>query len=95
MAIGDVVNGIALVQPGEYLNMKPAAGIEWVIHNITFGGAAEIYYTDGTIEVKFDAEEAWGGRMGFVYHCTNTKYYRVKNASASAIVIGFDGVQTK
>lgn len=85
MAIGDICNGLASVAASEYLSLQPSAGTEWVIHNISFGGAIEIYYYDGTNEIKCDAEADYGGRFGYVYHCNNAKYYRIKNVTAGAI----------
>lgn len=95
MAVGDVVNGLTSVATTAYLDIVPGAGVEWVIHNIYWGGAVECYFYDGTNEVKFDVDTMFGGRIGAVFHCTSARRIRIKNVSAGSIFIGYDGIQTK
>ena len=95
MAKGDAIGNIASVAAAGYLNLQPGSGEEWTIHNITYAGAVEIYCYDGTNNLKCLADSTFGGFYGTVLHCTNTRYYRIKNVSAGAFLCGYDGVQTK
>jgi len=95
VAVGDVKNALVSVNPGAYLDIRPPAGEEWVIHNITYGGAVELYFTDGTNYIKVDSSTGPGGWLGFAFHVTNTLWYAVKNVDTAAILIGYDGVCTK
>lgn len=95
MAAGDVTSNIASVANNAYLDLQPAAGVEWCIHNISYAGAVEIYFYDGSNLLKVDSDTTFGGRFCMLYHCTNAKYYRVKNVSGSAMLISYDGVVTK
>ena len=95
MAVGDVVNGLSSVSNGSYLDIVPGTGVEWVIHNIYWGNAVECYFYDGTNDVKFDSDTTYGGRIGAVFHCTETKRIRIKNVSGLSQYIGYDGIQTK
>ena len=39
MAVGDVVSsGLSSIASGAYLDLRPSAGVEWVLHNIYYGG---------------------------------------------------------
>jgi hypothetical protein len=96
MAVGDVVTGLSSVAASGTLDIKPASGVEWVIHNIYYNqGTVEFYKTDGTNLLKFDSDSTFGGRLGVVFHCTNSQWIQIKNTAASATLIGYDGVQTK
>lgn len=97
MAAGDVKSAISSVSAisGTY-DIKPASGEEWVIHNIYYsGGTVEFYRADGTNLLKFDSDTTQGARMGISYHVTNGQWIQIKNTSGSAILVGYDGVQTK
>lgn len=96
MALGDVTNGLNSVAAGTALDIRPGAGVEWIIHNIYYNqGTVEFYKTDGTNAIKFDSDSTFGGRLGVVFHCTNAQWIQVKNTAATATLIGYDGMQTK
>lgn len=99
--VGDVVTGISSVAATTgTLDIKPGAGIEWVIHNIyyaapTGGSGIEFYKTDGTNAIKFDSDITQGGRLGMAFHCTNAQWIQLKNTGTAALFAGYDGIQTK
>lgn len=95
MAVGDVVNGLSSVAANAYLNIQPASGVEWAIHNIYHEGDIEIYLTDGTNYLLFDVDRGRGVYSPTVFHVTNAIYIAVKNIESAAQLIGYDGVQTK
>ena len=97
MALGDVVTAISSVTATTgVLDIRPSAGQEWVIHNIYWSqGTVELYKTDGTNSIKFDSDTSSGGRIGTVFHVTNSLWIQVKNLAGTATIIGYDGVQTK
>lgn len=97
MALGDVVTGLSsVIATTGTLDIKPASGVEWVIHNIYYNqGTVEFYKTDGTNYLKFDTDTTQGARLGAVFHCTNTQWIHVKNLASTATLIGYDGIQTK
>lgn len=95
MAVGDVVAAHSSVAASGYLDIQPGSGVEWVIHNLYYGAAMELYRTDGTNDVKIDSDSTAGCRMGAVFHVTNSYYLRLKNVSASSAYFGYDGVVTK
>jgi len=43
----------------------------------------------------FDSDTGKGVHARYQFHCTNSKYIRVKNANTAAKLIGYDGMQTK
>jgi hypothetical protein len=95
MAQGNVKSDIKSINASGLLDIKPAPGEEWVIHNIYYSGPVEIYQTNGTLSIKFDADTTNGGHLGMVYHATNSVWIQIKNTGASTITVGYDGIQTK
>jgi hypothetical protein len=95
MAAGDIKSAKQSVADDGLLDIQPASGEEWVIHNIYYAGAVELYVKDGTSSFKFDADASYGAKLCMAYHCTNTQYISVKNVSGGAALIAYDGIQTK
>lgn len=95
MPIGDVVSDIQTITTGAFLSIQPGAGIEIILHNIGHQAGVELYFYDGTNSILIDADTAAGSWMSIFLHCTNTKYYRVKNTDAASKLISYDGCQTK
>lgn len=92
---GDKVSEIASTADDAYLAMQPASGEEWTIHNICYGGAAELYFYDGTNQILVGSSSTTGGRLNCYLNCTNTHYYRIKNVNGDTQYLGYDGVATK
>lgn len=98
MASGDIyVGGPTSVNIGDFLTIQPAAGVEAVVINIYHGDKAiEVYYSDGTNDIKIDAGESGGlSLMGRSLGVTNARYLKVKNVSGSAAYLGWTGMYTK
>jgi hypothetical protein len=95
MAVGDVKNGLSNVVAGDYLDIRPPVGEEWVIHNIYHASDIQLELYDGTNSLIFDTDAGAGVYAKYAFHVTNSIRIRVKNTSASAQLIGYDGVQTK
>lgn len=95
MAIGDVKSDIQNIANNAFLDVKPPLNEEWVIHNILYGGAMELYKTNGTITIKVDNDTTIGGRIGIYLHCTNSVWYQIKNISGALTGLSYDGKQTK
>lgn len=96
MAAGDVFNqGVTAVAQDAYFNMQPAAGVEVVVHNISHSTDAVLEYFDGTTAVVVSSHVGGGAWMGMFLHCTNSKYYRIKNTNAASNNICCDGMTSK
>jgi len=95
MAVGDVKNGLSNVAAGDYLDIRPPVGEEWVIHNIYHANDIQLELYDGTNSLIFDTDAGAGVYAKYAFHVTNSIRIRVKNTSTSAQLIGYDGVQTK
>lgn len=99
MAQGDVYHqGVTSVPRFSFFNMQPPTGTEVVIHNIGHSGDAELQFFDGTSFVTVATQFNGGGFTGVFLHCTNTKYYRLKNINsveAGASNCFCDGIHTK
>lgn len=94
MAVGAVTSDLVSKAQNEYLDLQPAAGTEWVIHNIYYSQSMELYWYDGANTIKFDSDASYGARYGMCFHCTNSNYVRVKNVYAGTAYIGYDGIIT-
>ena len=80
---------------GARLTIQPAAGVEWVIHNLYYGGAVNIHRTDGSNDLTFATDTDVGAREGYVWHVTNGIYLELENVSGGDSILGYDGVVTK
>jgi hypothetical protein len=78
-----------------YLDIRPPAGEEWVIHNITYNAAVELFFTDGINHIGPIDSDVGPGWINSNFHVTNTAWYRVRNVSGAVQLIGYDGIQTK
>ena len=95
MAAGQVIGTVQSVATGAFLDLRPAAGIEWVVQNIHHAAGAEVYHITGSVSVRFMSDTGEGSWQGLVFRCSNAVYYRVKNTDAATKVISYDGLQTK
>ena len=95
MAVGDVASGKSQVATTAVQTIQPGAGAEWVIHNIYHEAEVELYFCDGTSDILFDTDSAYGAWTGMFFHVTNTHYLKVKNTNAASKYIGYDGIITK
>lgn len=96
MAKGDVVSDLQSVAAGARLDIQPASGVEWIIHNIYHEGPVALEFFNGTNFIEFETRTAgpdWFAN--FQFHVTNTRRIRVRNTDTAARLIGYDGVQTK
>ena len=96
MDLGDIYQkGVEVISAGNYFSIQPDTGNEIVIHNVIFSGACEVYIYDGVTELLMDTFTEVGSLSGQYFHCTNTKYIRVKNTTAGNLNFYADGVYTK
>ncbi len=93
MAQGDAVIGsVTSVNAAASLTVQPTAGVTWLLKNIQYSGAVEIYMSDGTNTILVDSDGANGQMLGMNYLLSNTQYLTIKNVSASAIFVRYDAV---
>ncbi|RLC33770.1 MAG: hypothetical protein DRZ76_03920 [Candidatus Nealsonbacteria bacterium] len=95
MAIGDMFADIQSVASNDYLDIRPAAGNEAVIHNIYHEASIEIYRYDGSNSLLCASASGSGVFAYYAFHVGNTDRIRVKNTESSAKLIGYDGIYTK
>ena len=89
MAIGDIVNGIAI---SANLDFQPAVGVSVMIsHAVSFGGSVEIGFTNGVIFAYIGAY-SYGTPTNSKIMVNNTNYLRcLSTASGSS----YSGIQIK
>ena len=96
MAVNDIVTIVpTAVANNASLTVQPGAGAEWLIKNLYYGGAVEIYRTDGTNSIKIDSDGVAGGRFSASFLLTSASYMTIKNVSGVAAYISYDGLVTK
>ena len=95
MARGDAVGDISSVNAAAVLTIQPAAGVEWIIHNIFHEAEVELYVVKSTNELLFDDAATKGSWSAHFFHLTDTQYLKVKNTNAAAKLIGYDGIVSK
>jgi DNA-binding beta-propeller fold protein YncE len=96
-AVGDIVSGYDNDRAADgTFDIKPAGTVEWVIHNIYFEDAGEVYWNDGTHSFIIATVAAGGGILnGLFSHVNATNYLTLKNKNAGAKDMGYDGVITR
>ncbi len=99
MAAGDLFQvGPTSLDTGDRLSVQPAAGVEWVIHNVytPSGITIDFEYFDGTDNIVFDAEAVDATRFMVNWHASSGTYVRLRNVSTSTgIFVAADGIVTK
>jgi hypothetical protein len=95
MAKGDAVGAGASVNAAGVLEIKPGAGVEWVIHNIYHEAEVNLYTVHGAVQFVFASSGGKGSWSAYFFHLTNTHYMKVENTNASAKRIGYDGIVSK
>jgi hypothetical protein len=91
---GSKVGAIQSVANNAVLTIQPAGQAEYTIHNIHYGGAVQLIFTDGTNTINSLSDSSAGGMFGYNFNVTNALYLTIKNVSGGTILIGFDGVIT-
>lgn len=94
MAVGDITTDQQSIADATRLTIQPAAGVEWVVHNLYYGGAVSVHRVAGAFDLTFDTDTGAGARLGYVYHVTNTVYLELENTSGGAAIMGYDGIVT-
>lgn len=92
MTIGDVASDQQLIASGARLIIRPAAGVEWVVHNLYYGAAMAIHRTDGANDLIYDTDTGVGARLGYAWHLTNAIYLELENTSGGDSILGYDGI---
>lgn len=96
MAAGDayIVSPVSTADTA-FLALQPGAGVEVVVHNVTIpeGAKCELYHYDGADSIL--VATTYGSLLNMQLHCSNDTYYRVKNMSGAAAILGADGMTTK
>ena len=95
MAVGDVYSGLSSVVANGYLDIRPNAGVEAVIHNIYHESSVQIEFYNGTNSLIFEVVTDLGVYARFAFHVTNAIRIRVKNTATTTKLIGYDGIVTK
>lgn len=92
MAVGDNVLSHSSIANNASLTIRPGSGEEWILHNLYFGGAWELYRTDGTNTIKVDSGTGVRMLTQLKLKATYSIYYTIKNVSGGSVYMGYDGV---
>ena len=96
MAKGDGVGDVSSVATGATKIIRPASGIEWIIHNVYYEGATNSYITDnGTDTLLFASSGGKGSMSAYFWHLRIDHYLKIKNTESTSKLIGFDGIVSK
>jgi hypothetical protein len=94
--VGDIFKSADLIADAAYLELKPAAGQEAVIHNIYFAVQIEIKTVDGSgNELSFFEDSGKQFLTNVYFHIAEDHYLRVYNTSGGSARLAADGVITK
>lgn len=98
MAVVAAVGSATVAAAGSY-DIKPGAGVEWIIHNIIYGGSTynvsmqvDVLVVDGSTVTYYNRDNSQGGLTGYTWHLTNTHFIRVINSGSNSINVNWNGV---
>ena len=94
-AVGDTAADCLDITTGARLDIRPAAGVEWIIHNLVFDANITLERYDGTLTAigpSFIGPDWQNFSPGF--HVNNTDRLRIVNDDAGTQTICYDGIQT-
>ncbi len=93
MAVNDTVAAQSAVAAGASLDIRPGTGTRWLVQSIWASGACQLKRVSGANEVVLEAPTAAKWWQGLVERVTDTVFLRVTNTGASAIDVGYAGVE--
>lgn len=94
MAQGDAkIGAITSVAAAASLTIQPATGETWLLKGVFFGGATELYLTDGTNSILIESDGAGGRFDNLNILLSNTQYAILKNVDSTAKYLSYDAVQ--
>jgi len=94
MAVGDIVADLQSKGDDAYLDIKPVSD-QWDIHNIFHEDAVELYWSDGTNNLKFATGSGASAFAFLIFEVTSSLYIRVKNIAGAPKLIGYSGKHVK
>jgi uncharacterized protein YigE (DUF2233 family) len=99
MAVGDVVSAIVSASSGGRVSIQPAAGVEWVIHNVWAGSTVasfDLEFFDGAnVLTALSSQTGPIIVSNLQLHANNAVYPRILNNDSGTRLFAYDGVQTK
>lgn len=95
MAIGDTTTDLQTIADGARLTIQPAAGVEWAITNLYYGGAMALHRVAGALDLTYDTDTGASARLGYLLNVTNTIYIELENTNGGDSIMGYDGIVTK
>lgn len=95
MAFGDTFKNKETVASGDYMILRPAGDVAWVIHNIYAPATSSIEFYSSTTDGDDLIMETTGSILSYNFHANNVGYYKVKNVSGVSINISYDGIVTQ
>lgn len=94
--VGDTYTNFGNVVAAAFLECKPGAGYEFIIHNIYHPVDVEIKMVDGSgNECAFMVEAGKSVITNMYFHLTETQYLRIYNTSGGGAWIAADGIVSK
>ena len=81
------------VGDNSFFEIKALTSQQLEIFNLTFGGACELYKTNGTTDILVETFTQSGGLFNYKLFVSDTIYYRIKNKSGATKYFGYEGVR--
>jgi hypothetical protein len=95
MSKGDTIAGLESVAAAAALTIRPAAGIDYIVHNIYHEAEVELKVVEGSDKLLFDSAATKGSWSGDFFHLTRSHYLEVKNTNAGAKLVSYDGIVSR
>lgn len=95
MTVGDTTTDLQTIADTARLTIQPAAGVEWAITNLYYGGAMALHRVADALDLTYDTDTGAGARLGYLLNVTNDVWIELENTSGGDSIMGYDGLVTK
>src|SRR5689334_23144669 len=90
IAVGDMQT----VADQASLVIQPTGTETWLIQNIDYGGAMQLYRVSAAGSILRDSDTGEGAMLGYDFNVTADQWLELKNVSGGAALLAYDGVKT-
>jgi len=91
LTVGSQYATIATLSAEGTLDIRPASGIEAIIHNIYYANSIDIYFANDTLSIKIASRPDNGDLQGY-WHVSNNYFLRIIDTSGVGNTVGVDGI---
>lgn len=95
MGVGDVHATLTSLAGLGTFTITAEAGDEWVVHNVYYSDAIDVVVKNGSVRCTIETSGGGGALTSYFIHVTEVHNIELVNRTGSAIVVGYDAIETR